>query len=54
MTDMKKTEKNKGSAKPKKLQLKKVTLKDLGPKRAGPQGGARVWDSNDPSCSCIC
>ena len=36
---MKKTAKNKGKAKPKKLQLNKETLKDLGVKGAGPRGG---------------
>ena len=41
MTDIKKTTKDKASAKPKKLQLNKETLKDLSIKKgASPKGGA--------------
>jgi hypothetical protein len=53
MTDIKKTGKDKGGAKAKKLELKKDTLKDLRPTNSagvkggdtGP-GGSQNWNQN--------
>lgn len=50
MTDIKKKEKGKGGAKPKKLQMNKETLKDLTAKDPRQLKGGRVPVCYAPDC----